>query len=524
MQRSELVLLRFIGNIASQGVAKAMELQEGISLKGALITGLATAASSGLLRGLNGSKVYQQFTNTMDELSVSKAFSISSAAQLMEQNALSQSISLSLQKHQHFDWEQLAVSGVTAGLMGGALGSKLDKTLRGLDHNTGMLTSELRALTNAGLNIAVAGSQLNALDVLQDNLGAAIGSAITDKRSELEQSQITGKDLARLKLKEIDEMDEYCPIPTEEGAYSSIPEGTYERFHQEILAHQRAAALALEQEEQDSYDARKLSGSEGYESAQPHLTNQQTRSLGNYERLPLDSDLFKSSNDGVHKLGFESQVYWNSKEHGMGQFVEDSAIRLNDFMFSKINKIEHFYEEIKVGLSHELSLDKIDPKIRYIVELYPLVHAASQKSGLSLELMLAQGAQETGWGANVLPGTNNMFNIKKGDTRWKGPVKRLDGALEYRDDGTKYFEPSSFRVYKSIEESVQDRVEFLRSNKRYAELFKPGIKGNAEKEAFALQRAKYAGNNPHYADSLIQVMKGPTMKKAIEFARNYYGY
>ncbi|CEG56036.1 putative Lytic transglycosylase-like [Legionella fallonii LLAP-10] len=248
----------------------------------------------------------------MDELSVSKAFSISSAAQLMEQNALSQSISLSLQKHQHFDWEQLAVSGVTAGLMGGALGSKLDKTLRGLDHNTGMLSSELRALTNAGLNSAVAGSQLNALDVLQDNLGAAIGSAITDKRSELEQSQITGKDLARLKLKEIDEMDEYCPIPTEEGAYSPIPEGTYERFHQEILAHQRAA---LEQEEQDNYEARELSGSEGYESAQPHLSNQQTLSLGNYERLSLDSDLFKSSNDGVKELNFESKVYWSFKEH-----------------------------------------------------------------------------------------------------------------------------------------------------------------------------------------------------------------
>ncbi|CEG56033.1 conserved protein of unknown function [RHS_repeat] [Legionella fallonii LLAP-10] len=328
----------FIGNIASQGVAKALELQESISLKGALITGLATAASSGLLRGLNGSKVYQQFTNTMDELSVSKAFSISSAAQLMEQNALSQSISLSLQKHQHFDWEQLAVSGVTAGLMGGALGSKLDKILRGLDHNTGMLSSELRALTNAGLNSAVAGSQLNALDVLQDNLGAAIGSAITDKRSELEQSQITGKDLARLKLKEIDEMDEYCPIPTEEGAYSPIPEGTYERFHQEILAHQRAA---LEQEEQDNYEARELSGSEGYESAQPHLSNQQTLSLGNYERLSFDSDLFKSSNDGVKELGFESQVYWNSKEHGVGQFVGDSNMNIGliDFVF-KDNELD----------------------------------------------------------------------------------------------------------------------------------------------------------------------------------------
>ncbi|CEG56767.1 conserved protein of unknown function [RHS_repeat] [Legionella fallonii LLAP-10] len=336
----------FIGNIASQGVAKAMELQESISLKGALITGLATAASSGLLRGLNGSKVYQQFTNTMDELSVSKAFSISSAAQLMEQNALSQSISLSLQKHQHFDWEQLAVSGVTAGLMGGALGSKLDKTLRGLDHNTGMLSSELRALTNAGLNSAVAGSQLNALDVLQDNLGDAIGSAITDKRSELEQSQITDKDLARLKLKEIDEMDEYCPIPTEEGAYSPIPEGTYERFHQEILAHQRAAALALEQEEQDSYDARKLSGSEGYESQRARGGN---INLDNYDGV-YGSKLLGFINNTPSSDSSEFKIGAGALLSKRSEIITKEQLRL---MFPRAKKgvIDSYLPEFNAQLS-----------------------------------------------------------------------------------------------------------------------------------------------------------------------------
>ena len=314
----------FIGNIASQGVAKGLELQEDISLKGALITGLATAATAGLLRGLNGAEVYKDWVHQMDNLSVSKTFSISSAAQLMEQNALSQSISLALQKHQHFDWEQLAVSGITAGLMGGTLGTKLDKTLRGLDHNTGMLTSELRALTNAGLDSAVAGSQFNAVDVLHDNLGGAIGSAITEKDHDLEQVQTTEK---KEQLKQTQEVP--FVLQSEQYLTDTVldmirPERTEKAVYQNYLAQ-------------------KLSGSEGYESTQAHLTEQQTRHLGNYERLSFDSELFKSG-DEMNNSNFESKVYWNSKEHGVMQFIEKklSPIGVSEINYEDLAKSEDF--------------------------------------------------------------------------------------------------------------------------------------------------------------------------------------
>jgi YD repeat-containing protein len=283
----------FVSSIASQGAAKALGLQEGVDLKNALVQGLATAATGGLLRGLNNSTAYNGLVESVDHLSISKTFSISNAAQLMEQNALSQGINLSLTKHQHFDWEQLAIAGATAGLMGGTIGKQLDQTLRTVDHNTGILISELKSLVNAGAETATTGSHFDATQVLSDNLGSAIGSGIIDKGIE--------KNLARLKLKQIDgDPDDYCPIPTEEGAYSPIPEGTYQRFHEEAAEH-RLTARALELDQG--------SGASGYDS------------------LIFDSDLFKSNDRKLDS--FESKVYWNSAEHGVKQFVDASNTRLD---------------------------------------------------------------------------------------------------------------------------------------------------------------------------------------------------
>ena len=317
----------FIGNIASQGAAKVLGLQEDISFKSALITGLATAASSGLLRGLNASGGYKDFVNTVEQSPLSKAFNVASAATMMEQNALSQSISLALQKHQHFDWEQLAAAGVTAGLMGGTVGKKLDTTLRKVDHNTGMLTTELRSLARAGADSAVSGSQFSAVQVLEDTLGDAIGSALTDKREELGQMHDLGDELYLTDSV----LDMIHPERTDEAVYLN-------------------------------YLAQKLSGSDGYESTQSHLTTQQTRHLGSYERLSFDSDLFKSSNE-VDNLSFESKVYWNSKERGDMRFVEDSSSHLSSIQFTpKVDKIPLLAEQYFDLIDAENGLRKVYTK------------------------------------------------------------------------------------------------------------------------------------------------------------------
>ncbi|MGL6028762.1 MAG: hypothetical protein ACRC0M_03145, partial [Legionella sp.] len=97
----------FIGNLATQGVSKALGMQDSINFKGALINGLATAASSGLLKGMNSSSAFNTIVQKMEGYAINQQFNISHSAQMMFQNASSQGINMALNKHQHFDWEQL---------------------------------------------------------------------------------------------------------------------------------------------------------------------------------------------------------------------------------------------------------------------------------------------------------------------------------------------------------------------------------------------------------------------------------
>jgi flagellum-specific peptidoglycan hydrolase FlgJ len=60
-----------------------------------------------------------------------------------------------------------------------------------------------------------------------------------------------------------------------------------------------------------------------------------------------------------------------------------------------------------------------EQKIAFIKQLYCPARAIAAETGCSWELILAQAAQETGWGEKVLPGTHNVFNIKA-DPSWHG--------------------------------------------------------------------------------------------------------
>ena len=57
----------FIGSIAGQTAAAAFQLQQGIDLKSALLTGLATAATAGVGKLLNTNPAYQKMLGKLDE-------------------------------------------------------------------------------------------------------------------------------------------------------------------------------------------------------------------------------------------------------------------------------------------------------------------------------------------------------------------------------------------------------------------------------------------------------------------------
>lgn len=156
-------------------------------------------------------------------------------------------------------------------------------------------------------------------------------------------------------------------------------------------------------------------------------------------------------------------------------------------------------------------------KEAFVEKLYPAAEKVSRETGMSRELILAQAAQETGWGEHVLPGTHNIFNIKA-DGGWAGPTKTFN--VWEMENGQKVWKSQAFRVYGSDEEALGDRVRFLRENPRYAKagLFDDGTRGDFAKEAAALQKAGYA-TDPNYARQLATVYASPIMQRAIEQAR-----
>ncbi|KML22298.1 MULTISPECIES: TIGR02594 family protein [Burkholderia] len=159
-----------------------------------------------------------------------------------------------------------------------------------------------------------------------------------------------------------------------------------------------------------------------------------------------------------------------------------------------------------------------DDELEFIKNLYCPARQVADETGCSWKLILAQAAQETGWGEHVLEGTNNFFNIKA-DASWHGESRNFT-VPEEREDGSKYWVTAPFRVYPSMLESLRDRQKFLASNPRYAAagLYSEGVKGNLEAEARALQSAGYA-TDKKYAKNIIEVAGGKSMKRAIERAQ-----
>ena len=140
-------------------------------------------------------------------------------------DALTQSLNLALSHHQHFDWLELGVSTVSAGIMGG---EKIKDRNTALNQKIGssseIITSEALALATGGIT----NSHYDVQQILTDNLGSAVASGLF-------KAGTTAEEQAQAK---------YSAIPDEEYAYSEIPEGTYERFHEEEAQHRLAEKQA----------------------------------------------------------------------------------------------------------------------------------------------------------------------------------------------------------------------------------------------------------------------------------------
>ena len=117
----------------------------------------------------------------------------------------------------------------------------------------------------------------------------------------------------------------------------------------------------------------------------------------------------------------------------------------------------------------------------------PLAQEASSVTGIDPNIIIAQAALETGWGASA-PG-NNYFGIK-GTGGTQTTQEFLNGAWQTIK--------ASFQGYSSLEDSVNGYVSFITNNPRYQAVENAT---NIPDQLKALQASGYA-TDPNYAKKL----------------------
>lgn len=139
-------------------------------------------------------------------------------------------------------------------------------------------------------------------------------------------------------------------------------------------------------------------------------------------------------------------------------------------------------------------------KDAFIEAMMPHALRVSEATGLDPRLVIAQAAQETGWGRSAP--NNNFFGIKSHGR--KGGAKLA--TTEYVD-GRRVNVSDSYRGYADMGESADDYAAFIKANPRYRDML---AAPDLESQIAALGRSGYA-TDPNYARSISAIANGITM-------------
>jgi flagellar protein FlgJ len=151
---------------------------------------------------------------------------------------------------------------------------------------------------------------------------------------------------------------------------------------------------------------------------------------------------------------------------------------------------------------------------QFVDQVLPAITRAARALGVSPLGMLAQAALETGWGTRMARTADgspslNMFGIKAGDS-WDG-ARASASTLEF-SGGVATQRHTAFRAYGSIEDSVADFANLLKSSPRYRAAIAAG--GNAQAYINSIGQAGYA-TDPEYTNKLNQILNGGTLHMAL---------
>lgn len=158
------------------------------------------------------------------------------------------------------------------------------------------------------------------------------------------------------------------------------------------------------------------------------------------------------------------------------------------------------YASQRVAQAHGDPVNLSGNKEAFVNALMPAAIEASQRTGVDPRIIVAQAAQETGWGKSA-PG-NNYFGIKshgKGGGQTFTTHEVIDGKRVKIND--------SFRQFASPADSVAGYADFLLENPRY----KPMMAAQGlDAQLQALGASGYA-TDPNYASSVGSIARGIPM-------------
>lgn len=114
-------------------------------------------------------------------------------------------------------------------------------------------------------------------------------------------------------------------------------------------------------------------------------------------------------------------------------------------------------------------------------EYLPAAQRAGKELNVDPDIILGQWGNETGWGKSIVPGTNNLGNIKLGSKGGEG-VEATDNTTKSKD---------KYRKYKSTDDFADDYVKLIKGNYPKAvgagndpAKFTAGLKGYAEDKSY----------------------------------------
>lgn len=142
----------------------------------------------------------------------------------------------------------------------------------------------------------------------------------------------------------------------------------------------------------------------------------------------------------------------------------------------------------------------------FIAALAGAARASARTYHVPASVTLAQAILESGWGASALSAADhNDFGIKCLNGA-RGPLAIGCHTYSTTECGGGRCRPTtaSFRVYRSVADSVADHGRFLVVNRRYARAF--AYRNNPNQFAVQLQLSRYA-TSPTYARSLQYLMR-----------------